>query len=64
MPKTILYCRICDASFGAIGRLPAKCPTCKRTTKWATSPPSAVVQTLTFTVQDHAFLKELRIGRE
>ncbi len=47
MGSVILYCRNagCGASYGSKGSLPIYCPTCRKPTRWSTSPPHAQVPT-------------------
>jgi hypothetical protein len=66
MGSVILYCRNhgCGASYGSVGDLPVHCPTCRKPTRWSTSPPHAQVPAnpaLTISENDLKFLKALKI---
>ncbi len=39
----VLWCRLCDAGYGSVGELPVTCPSCKKQTRWGTTPPHMLV---------------------
>lgn len=58
----ILYCRHCSTGYGSIGEVPLKCPACDRVTTWTAYFPQPEPKVpYTLSINDHKFLRSLRI---
>ncbi len=60
----VLWCRLCDAGYGSVGDLPVTCPTCKKPTRWGTTPPHMLLPanpTWTPSENDRTLLRSLKI---
>jgi hypothetical protein len=48
----ILYCTLadCGAGYGSVGEIPPVCPSCRRATRWTTTPPNPDRPTVPYSI--------------
>lgn len=67
MGSVILYCQLpaCGKGMASTGKIPVRCPSCGRETKWSTSSlRDSLLSAILWTAEDRRFLRSLRIASE